>query len=226
MLATWPQLGWGGQGCWRLCPLQHVPAPLALGTRGHGSPPLSPSGGTWDGAMSSACFWQQFFSLCGAQRPARCPQHGDPFPQHQAPCPSWSPRAAAAPSASPSSLRVARGSHSSHAYVAFPHRHRVHQRRGAGKGGQDAEPPERGVQTGSCHHSGEFPPQPGPRARQQPQLPAQLSWDMGFLLPPLTAWYPPTPPHSPPARKTCAPSATHTPSRPSSGPAPTNRASE
>lgn len=32
------------------------------------------------------------------------------------------------------------------------------------------------------------PPQPGPRARQQPQLPAQLSWDMGFLLPPLTAW--------------------------------------
>lgn len=37
------------------------------------------------------------------------------------------------------------------------------------------------------------PPQPGPRARQQPQLPAQLSWDMGFLLPPLTAWYPPTP---------------------------------
>lgn len=225
MLATWPQLGWGGQGCWRLCPLQHVPAPLALGTRGHGSPLLSPSGGTWDGAMSSACFWQQFFSLCGAQRPARCPQHGDPFPQHQAPCPSWSPRAAAAPSASPSSLRVARGSHSSHAYVAFPHRHRVHQRRGAGKGGQDAEPPERGVQTGSCHHSGEFPPPA--RSPCSAAAPAPGTAVLGHgVFAATTNSLVPTHPHSPPARKTCAPSATHTPSRPSSGPAPTNRASE
>lgn len=140
-------------------------------------------------------FGSSFFSLCGAQRPARCPQHGDPCPQHQAPSPSWSPRAAAAPSASPSSLRAARGSHSSHTHVAFPHRHRVHQCGGAGKGGQDAEPPERGVQTGSCHHSGESP-RPGPHAQQQPQLPAQLSWDMGFLLPPLTAWYPPPQPTS------------------------------
>jgi len=58
---------------------------------------------------------------------------------------------------------------------------------------------------------------------QQPQCPAQLPWDTVFLLLLLTAS---CPPNSPPARKTCAPSATHTPSQPSSDPAPTSHASE
>lgn len=38
LFTTQPRLGWGGRGCWHLCPLRHVPAPLALGTGVHGSP--------------------------------------------------------------------------------------------------------------------------------------------------------------------------------------------
>lgn len=61
-------------------------------------------------------------------------------------------------------------------------------------------------------------PPPAPALSQSLTEP----WDTGLWMPLLT----PGNPHSPPARKTCAPSATHTPSQPSSGPAPISHASE
>jgi len=150
--SPWPQLGSASPAVY--------PSPLSPGDRGLWLPRRPPPVVLGMGLCPVPTFGSGFVPSLHPMSSLLSPPCGSLSPAWGSP--SWLvPEGSCRPplpAQHPAALGQPKGPIHPHAHPVCPHRHGVYQYGGAGEGGQDAEPPERGVQAGGCHHAGECPP--------------------------------------------------------------------